>query len=346
MNNKPLFDCSANLFPSHSTPSSHRQGTMASPEELSNSLHYYTVSLYDVPFDLPLNVIAEGIVPREDSVRVTALKAAHQLQIVPHQLQVYKEPLKTKFGYASYAVLCPESTTREAHDAIHQGILEWIDVELTAQLLVLHCATKLAQPRECFSSTVFIRAVDRHCQIFEGVGDKLKFRCFVLSKLAFHPCKEAAVRNAGWVETRDAACDTPWPEPCAKMSVESLAPVEILWVKKMVPAAPPVLLTNKDVSTTQMDPAVWRPFLVSGLSPLISVDNQTNKQTKKKRKKILKNQQWITKQYGIVPVFTNTLVDALIRGGSCDAPISLPFSPLPPLSSLHLLLLEAVNSPG
>lgn len=256
---------------------------MSASEALGTSLFYYTVSLYDIPFELPLNIIAESIVPREDNEKIGFLKKKHNVDVIPHQLQVFKEPLQTKFGYVTYAAPCAADASSETHEVVQKMLLRWIQTDLVAQLAVIKCKCQLAQPKECYSSLDFIASVEKQCEIFKKVGDTTKFRAFLLSKITFVPSEEALAKNTAWVQghasnapstSTTGSATRPlqtWEKPCAELSLASLQPLEVLWLKKTVEHAPPILMTNKDIKTTHMDKSMWRSFLGSGLAPLINV---------------------------------------------------------------------------
>lgn len=257
---------------------------MSALEALGTSLFYYTVSLYDIPFELPLNIIAESIVPREDNEKIVFLKEKHNIDVIPHQLQVFKEPLQTKFGYVTYAAPCRADAPSETHEVVQKMLLRWIQADLASQLAVIKCKCQLAQPKECYSSLQFMAALEKQGEIFKKVGDKTKFRAFLLSKVTFTPSEEALAKNMAWVQNHasmspstsptssssTSPVDT-WEKPCAVLSLASLQPLEVLWLKKTLENAPPILMTNKDIKTTHMDKAIWRSFLGSGLAPVIDV---------------------------------------------------------------------------
>lgn len=237
---------------------------------LETSSHYYAIALFNIPFDLPLALLAEGIAPRETSDAVRRLKDDYQARIVPHQLQVYKEPLRTKFGFCTVAVTTTLSPTAacasDREESIHKLVRHWIDVDLTAQMNLLRCQCHLAQPQECYHALDFINGLDQQCRLFKDAGDNGKLRYFFLSKVRFLRSAEARIRNTKAEESKGR-----WMAACAEFQIDSLGPLEVMWAKKNIANAPPILMTNNDPKTARMDQDAWFTFLSEGFAPLIRV---------------------------------------------------------------------------
>lgn len=120
----------------------------------------YTVVLHDIPFDLPLNVLAEALVPecvddidRQDELQTSNrtlsvssspigseegktvsticrksmndeiifyLKEKHNIKVVPYALQVFKEALSKKFGLVTF-IAVPLAKATPSDDTVLSG---------------------------------------------------------------------------------------------------------------------------------------------------------------------------------------------------------------------------------
>lgn len=250
--------------------------------------HYYHCIIYDVPFTLPVSQIAEHVSPQPQSSNVREL-AMHGGRIVPHQLHLYKENMNTKFGYVSYFVH-HGSHVNVDNGLVHRLVLQWIEQDLTPQLLLVNCHAKLGQPTECHSSEPFLAAFNRLCPILnpETCIDSRKMETFLLSRVEFNKavsnaslwcCYGSTSELKGNETGREEAADranapTPEWQPVGTVAWKSLRPKELIWLKKELKNFPPLLVTAGDMNTTTVDGVAMYTFLERTLRPLFTPENQ------------------------------------------------------------------------
>lgn len=267
--------------------------------------HYYHCVLFDIPFHTAVAEIAPHVVPKHESDTVKKLTLAG-CRVVPHQLHIYKEPLDAKFGYVSFFVhQLPQSTASASE--IHQLVLEWIDLDLASQLESVKCKVQLAQPPECHSSEPFLNALQEKCPLLDpGTNqDTKRLETFLLTRVRFGDLGEnASINEVSETQRKIAAsssvkCENEFsgaPErgeadldedgcPLASHTIKehvwrcvgtfspaSLTAKELVWLKKQLPAFPPLLITDNNITTTHCDDAKLRQFFTSNLAPLITLE--------------------------------------------------------------------------
>ncbi|GET91449.1 hypothetical protein, conserved [Leishmania tarentolae] len=279
--------------------------------ERSTFQHYYYCVLYDISLDLPVKEIAAQVVPNNDSDIVERLRSAN-CRVAPHMLHVYKEPLETKFGYVCFFVHQAPHSSTDADD-LHRLVYEWIAVDLRSQLAKVHCKVQLAQPPECYSSELFLKAFRLKCPLLDPMlaPDTCKLETFVLTRVRFfqhrdnttinqlnaiHCNKEMTAASAGCCGA-EAVTDKEERAPgeegelgigahngtctlhehvwkcVGTFLIATLTPKDLLWLKKQISSFPPVLITNGDIGTARCDESELAQFFETSLAPLFTVEN-------------------------------------------------------------------------
>jgi len=203
--------------------------------------HYYQCVFRNVPFSMPLQMVADFVVPKPTSPAVQQL-AALGCKIVPHKLHSFKEALPTKFGFVTFFVHHDAQGSRD-DDAIHRLCLQWLTTELPAQ-----CEggvqMVLSQPRDCCQSGPFLKHLHRVCPLFGpdgGVQDVKKMETFILGHITFHslpqelpPSDEeipAEVGRTTGIKIRRVASSDSWGA-VGDIRTESIPAVELGWLRK------------------------------------------------------------------------------------------------------------------
>ncbi|PWU96985.1 hypothetical protein C4B63_17g104 [Trypanosoma cruzi] len=173
---------------------------MAALESLNfnaeTAIHYIHCLLSDVPMTLALSEVAPMVVPSPESTIVKELEAIG-CRIVPHQLNMFKEPLERKFGFVNFFVR--ESLRAESQGKVHELVLRWISRELADQLASVNVSVTLGQPNDCYSAVPFLRALHEECSFLDAskVRDSKKLETFLLSKIHFDDAGSNLHKNDG-----------------------------------------------------------------------------------------------------------------------------------------------------
>lgn len=152
--------------------------------------HYYQCVFRNIPFSMPLQMVADFVVPKSTSATIQQL-ASLGCKIVPHKLHSFKEALPTKFGFVTFFVHHEAQGSRD-DDLIHRLCVRWLTEELPTQC---DCGVQmvLSQPRNCCQSGPFLKHLHRVCKLFStdsGVQDIKKLETLVLGHVAFHVLEE------------------------------------------------------------------------------------------------------------------------------------------------------------
>ncbi|EKF33203.1 hypothetical protein MOQ_002936 [Trypanosoma cruzi marinkellei] len=244
---------------------------MAALESLNfnaeTAIHYIHCVLSNVPMTLALSEVAPMVVPSPESPTVKALEAIG-CRIVPHQLNMFKEPLERKFGFVNFFI--HESSRAESQEEVHELALRWISRELTDQLASVNVNVTLGQPPECYSAIPFLRALQEECSFLDTskVRDSKKLETFLLSKIHFDDAGSNLQKNneAEGKKKEDGA-----RRALGSFRISSLGWKELLWLSRGHSDLPPILITNGNISTATCEQEALRIFFEGALSPLIRV---------------------------------------------------------------------------
>lgn len=194
--------------------------------------HYYNCSIRSVPMTMPLQMVADFIVPKETSPILLELRALG-CRMVPHKLHCYKETnLQSKFGYVTYFVHHTAEGSRD-DAAIHQLCLRWLTEELPTQADV-DVKIALAQPRNCCQAGPFLHHMHATCRLFRsGVQDVKKLETFVLGFVAFPElpaasCSEGNGVSSPLLRRREDA----WGQ-VGTIIPESIPAIELGWLRRI-----------------------------------------------------------------------------------------------------------------
>ncbi|KEG13111.1 hypothetical protein DQ04_01211100 [Trypanosoma grayi] len=237
------------------------------------AVHYIHCVLSNAPFDLNVSEVAPMIVPKPGTDAAKQLQAVG-CRIVPHRLQMYKEPLEKKFGFVTFFIHQSSETT-ELEEEVHQRILLWIRQDLTEQLAAIKVSVDLGQPPECYSSFPFLRALQQQCSFLDATHakDPRKLETFLLSKVTFYDKARNADKNNRSTlkrEGKEAGKEDVW-QTVGLLRISSLFPRELLWLGREHNQFPPIIITNKDISTATCNPGALHAFLKGALLPLFDV---------------------------------------------------------------------------
>ncbi|KAF5223230.1 hypothetical protein ECC02_003770 [Trypanosoma cruzi] len=249
---------------------------MAALESLNfnaeTAIHYIHCVLSDVPMTLALSEVAPMVVPSPESPIVKELEAIG-CRIVPHQLNMFKEPLERKFGFVNFFI--HESSRAESQGKVHELVLRWISQELADQLASVNVSVTLGQPNECYSAVPFLRALHEECSFLDAskVRDSKKLETFLLSKIHFDDAGSNLHKNNGvdGVDAEEKKRGDGARRAVGSFRISSLGWKELLWLSRGHSDLPPILITNGNISTATCDQEALRIFFEGALFPLIRV---------------------------------------------------------------------------
>jgi hypothetical protein len=200
--------------------------------------HYYLCNISRIPTSMPLQMVADFIVPKQTSPVVAELETLG-VRIVPHKLHCYKEPLPTKFGYVTYFLHHKAEGSRD-DEKIHQLFVQWATTELPKQT-ECDVRIRLAQPLNCCQSGPFLRHLNASSKALakeDGAKDVKKMETFLLSHLVFLTQEELeeSAGAAGSPTIRRVASENESWGVVGSVAPSSIPAAELGWLRKELPA--------------------------------------------------------------------------------------------------------------
>lgn len=229
--------------------------------------HYYHCNISRAPVSMPLQMIADFIVPKPSSPAVVALEALG-CRIVPHKLHCFKEPLPTKFGYVTYFLHHKAEGSRD-DERMHQLFVQWATTELPLQT-ENGVRIQLAQPLNCCQAGPFLHHMHASCKALAPVGgalDAKKMETFLLSHVTFFSLEELDENCAAAVASptiRRVTQDEAWGV-VGSIHPASIPAAELGWLRKELPDHFPAVADVASLNT----------FFADVMGPLFEVRDNT-----------------------------------------------------------------------